>query len=581
MIPAHTKQGMFIKKRVSTTLKLGVVATFLAVTYALTPITVYAQSTTPSSQQLAEAVVLTGKDLSLEQILRVARDKAPVHVSPGAQKQAERSHQLLLLYGKQGKPVYGLNRGVGQNKDKTIFEGDSLSADARQLSEAFNKNMLLSHTVAYGPIAPVDVVRATMLIRLNTALYGGTGMSPELIQQYVNFLNAGLTPVVRSRGSIGAADITILPQIGLAMMGEGEIILPDGQTVDASAALEQYKLTAARPFAKDGLSLLSSNAYGAAQAILAVQDMEQVMERADDVMALSLEGLNGNIAPLLPPTQSTRPYPYQQRTAEGILQRLEGSSLWQQDPERHLQDPLSYRSTSQVHGAARNAIENFKKEIQLQVNSSDDNPTVVLDVKPGAGASSQVANYFVQEGDLYGAVLPSAAFDTTVWVLPLHNVSLAASHVAQSSAQRILRLSDPNFSKLSRFLSPNDTTLAYTTIQKPVSTLSTEIRALAQIASSDALVVAGNIEDIANNGPIVAQRLHEQVDLLYTLLGIELMHAAQAADLRQRANPDYKLGKGTQQTLTQYRQSVPFLDADRMLSIDIEKSHDFLRHANH
>ncbi|MBV7483864.1 aromatic amino acid lyase [Bordetella sp. BOR01] len=520
-------------------------------------------------------LALDGKSLTAAQVVQVARHGRPVAPTDAAWQRVARSHELLLEYARLGQPVYGLNRGVGQNKDQTIFSGDTISDEARTLSQAFNHRMLLSHTVAFGEPAAADAVRAAMVVRLNTALFGGTGMSPALVRQYAAFLNKGLTPVVLGQGSVGEADIGILPQIGLAMMGEGQVEV-GGKLMPAALAMRGAGIEPVQPYAKDSLSLLSSNAYGAALAILAAHDAEQLLDRADGIAALALEGLNGNIAPLLPAVQAQRPYAGQQQTARRILDMLEGSALWQVDDKRPLQDPLSFRTVSQVHGAAREALQALDTQLLIQINSSDDNPTVVLDAAPPAGATPQEARYFVTRGEVRGAIVPSAGFDPTVWVVPLQSVGVALSHVAQSSAQRVLRLGDPTFTHLSRFLSPDDKTLAYTTIQKPVSVLATEIRALSHPVSSDALVVAGHIEDVATNAPLAAQRVWQQVQRLRTLLGIELIHAAQAVDLRTRADPQRPIGKGTGALLDAFRAQVAFLSEDRRLADDIARADRFL-----
>ncbi|WP_232625995.1 HAL/PAL/TAL family ammonia-lyase [Achromobacter deleyi] len=559
-----------VSRRLAGPLLLALAATLPATPAAAAP--PEAQARAADSQR---SLALDGGSLTPSDVIAVARGGQAVAPTDAAWQRVARSHDLLLAYGRLGQPVYGLNRGVGQNKDQTIFSGDTLSDEARAASAAFNHRMLLSHTVAYGEPAKPETVRAAMLIRLNTALFGGTGMSPPLVRQYVDFLNKGLTPVVLGQGSVGQADITILPQIGLAMMGEGMIEV-DGKAMPAANAMRQAGLAPVKPYAKDSLSLLSSNAYGAALAILAADDARRMLDRADEVAALSLEGLNGNVAPLLAITQAQRPYPAQQQVARRILSLLDGSALWQADEQRSLQDPLSFRTVSQVHGAAREALRQLDVQLRVQINSSDDNPTVILDAAPPPGVSAQEARYYVTQGPQRGAVVPSAGFDPTAWVVPLQSVGIALSQVAQSSAQRVLRMGDPTFTKLPRFLSPNDATLAYTTIQKPVSLLATEIRALSHPVSSDALAVAGNIEDVATNGPLAAQRLGQQAVRLRTLLGIELIHAAQAVDLRTRADAQRPVGKGTGAVLAAFRQQVPFLSQDRRLADDIARAERFL-----
>ena len=295
------------------------------------------------------SVTLDGKSLTAAQVLAVARQDCAVAIAPAAARRAARAYDLLLAYARLDKPVYGLNRGVGLNKDQTIFQGGEISPEVRRLSEQFNRNLLHSHSAAYGAEAPRDVTRAAMLIRLNTALFGGSGMQPAVLEQYAAFLNRDVTPVMLGEGSVGQADITILPQIGLVMMGEGEA-WHGGRRMDAEQALREAGLAAVRPFGKDALSMVSSNAYGAALAVLAAHDARALLAQADAVAALSLEGLDGNLAPLLAPAQAQRPYAGQRQTAERMLGLLRGSALWKRDPQRPLQDPLSFRTVSQVHG---------------------------------------------------------------------------------------------------------------------------------------------------------------------------------------------------------------------------------------
>ena len=509
-------------------------------------------------------------------LLAVARRDCGVTIAPAAAQRAARAYDLLLAYARLDKPVYGLNRGVGLNKDQTIFQGGEISPEVRRLSEQFNRNLLHSHSAAYGAEAPRDVTRAAMLIRLNTALFGGAGMQPAVLEQYAAFLNRDVTPVMLGEGSVGQADITILPQIGLVMMGEGEA-WHRGQRMSAAQALREAGLTAVRPFGKDALSIVSSNAYGAALALLAAHDARALLARADAVAALSLEGLDGNLAPLLAPAQSQRPYAGQRQTAERMLGLLRGSALWRRDAQRPLQDPLSFRTVSQVHGAARDLLGLLDRQLRLQINSSDDNPTVVLDAEPAAGAADYEKQYYVTEGPVRGAVMPSAGFDPSAWVLPLQGTAVALSQVAQLSAQRTLRLTDPAFTRLPRFLSPGNGAIGYGPIQKTVSSLAADVRALAAPVVTDVQPQAGNIEDVGTNASLTGLRVGGQLQALTRLLAVELMHGAQAVDLRYPRGPAAALGQGTASLWRDFREQVPVMTEDRRNDADIITATAFLR----
>jgi histidine ammonia-lyase len=524
-----------------------------------------------------KTLVLTGYDLSLEDVVRVAREQMLVQADARAIERIARSHQLLLLAAKRNLPIYGLNRGVGLNKDREIFKQGEIDPEVREISERFNRDLLHSHSAGVPPKAPEKAVRAAMLVRLNTMLFGKTGVQPEVVRMYVKFLNLGIHPILPARGSVGEGDITILPHIGLAMMGEGEVVFR-GSRMKASKALEKAGLPALVPFAKDGLSILSSNAYSAGIGVLLVHDAERLLDMAEVISALSLEGLNGNVAPLLAPVQEIRPYQGQAESAERMRGYLAGSYLWEPDEGRALQDPLSFRTSSQVHGVTRDALESLKRELLIQLNSSDDNPAVIPDITPSADDSELVKAYYVREGELFGAVIPSANFEPISWVLGSQALGNALKHVS-SSVQRMTRLDSENITKLNRFLSPGGTTIAFGTIQKAYMALDAEIRALINPVSADSYPVAGDIEDHASNAPIVVQRVSRIVDNLYYIFGMELMHAAQAVDLRRMLrSPDLKLGHATEDLYARYRAEVPFLAEDRTLTIDIRTSYEFTKY---
>lgn len=520
-------------------------------------------------------IVLNGQNLSIEDVVRVARSRVAVRIDSEALERVRRSNELLLLAARQGHSIYGLNRGVGLNKDMVLFRGDTLSPEARQSSEQFNRNLLRSHSAGVGPELDEEIVRATMLARLNTILFGATGCHPEVAALYLEFLNRGIHPVLPSRGSAGVADITLLPHIGLAMMGEGEVVFR-GKRMSAGEALKEAGLKPITPFAKDALSILSSNACGAGRAALVIHDVEHLLDVADLVYSLSLEGLNGNLAPLLAPAQRVRPYSGQGETARRIRELLQGSYLWRPDDNRALQDPLSFRDFSQVHGAARDLLAFLKAQVTIQLNSSDDNPAVVLDKAPQGGEAEQTLRYQVRSEALSGVVVPTANFEPIAWVLGFEAVGIALSHVSNMSCYRLIKLDTSYFTKLPRFLSPENSVYGLGILENTSTSLNAEIRQLSNPVSADYFARAGEIEDRATNSALVVERVARIVDNLYYILGMEIFHAAQAVDFRRRGSPDLALGRATKAIYEAYREEVPFLDKDRSLSADIEKSHGFL-----
>lgn len=523
-------------------------------------------------KDLKKEILLTGFDLTIDDIVSHATHKTPIRIDPKALQRVKQSHQILLRAASEDKPVYGLNRGVGLNKDKTLFHGDVLSDEAKFASIAFNQNNLRATSSAVGPNLPEKIVFSVMLIKLNSILHGTTGAQPEVAELLYEFINRRIQPVIPSRGSVGEADITILSHIGLALMGEGEVYY-QGELMPASKALSLNGLMPLMPLGKDSLSIMSSNAYSSALAALLIHDMEHLVDKADLIFSLSLEALNGNIAPFLKEVQDARPFEGQKKSAKNIRNALAGSSIWQPSSTRELQDPLSFRSVSQVHGTLRDLLKITKQKLTLHLNSSDDNPVVILDPSTQTAADVERSYYL---NDFSGAVIPTANFETINWTIDFEALSIALSHLSHASTQRMLRLSSEKFTHLSRFLAPNPNTIAFGAIQKSFVALDGEIKALSMPVSRDLIAVAGEIEDLSTNLPLILQRNCKILDNLYYIFGMELMHSAQAIDLRRKETPSFQIGKWTEELYRYYRLEVAFIDSDRSLSHDIERSYLFL-----
>ncbi len=301
-----------------------------------------------------EQVVLDGKHMTQEQAWAIA-DGAKVKVASQARTKLVKSHELLMEAARLGKPVYGLTVGVGLNKDHKLFDANGeLSAAVMDASRSFNYSTLRAHSAGVGEPMPVRLTRVALAVRLNTILAGQTGVQPVVADLYEAYLNKGITPVIPSQGTVGEADILLASHVGLAMIGEWEVFYK-GKRVSSREAMADAGVPLLEPMGKDALSILSNNAVAVAYAMKGYQDAKHLLEVSPTVFGLSLEGLNGNVAPFLPQTNDIRPFPYIQATTKDILAQLDGSYLWQLNDERPLQDPLSYRTTAYTLASAKKA----------------------------------------------------------------------------------------------------------------------------------------------------------------------------------------------------------------------------------
>ena len=521
------------------------------------------------------AVTLDGHSITPAIIASVADGEA-VAISPAATARVEKAHQVLIEAAQNGQKIYGLTVGVGLNKDRPMVDvHGKLTDEVIAASKKFNVGLLHAHSGGIGEPMSQRIARATMVTRLNTLLTGGGGVQPEVIDAYVDFLNKGITPVIPSEGSIGEGDITIISHIGLAMIGEGDVYY-QGKKVPAKVALERSKTSAVVPYAKDALSILSSNAYSASSGALALNSLAHLLPLNSLIYATSLEALNGNVSPFLENTLALRPYPEVVAMGSHLRTLLAGSSLWEHDDSRPLQDPLSFRSGVYLLAELQRSYQQAWDQLLVQLNSSDDNPGVAIGVSAPSDRPQDRLGYVDQNG-VKGAVLPTANFEPLPWVLSFEQLSMALAHSSLANAQQVVKLNNPSFTGLTRFLGTDNTVHAFGAMEKPVMSLAMRNKELAMPVSMDFMPVAGDIEDIATNAPEVAQRLQQQIDNSYQLLGILPVHDAQAIDLRKQKNNGFRMSPPTGALYDALRRQVKFMDSDRPLSPDFAAAAQVLK----
>lgn len=516
-------------------------------------------------------VTLTGKTLTQDEAWRVAEGEEVV-IAPEALKQVTDSNRLVMTAARQGVEIYGLTVGVGLNKDHKLFEASGeMTETARQASIDFNRNILRSHSVGYGAHLPKETARLAMVVRLNTLLTGRSGAQPYVAELYRDFLNKGITPVIPTRGSIGDADITLASHVGSVMMGEWRAEV-DGKVVSGAEALRMKGIRPLVPEGKDGLAILSTNSVGIAMTMSAMREMRRVLELSPVVYGLTLEGMNGNVAPFLAQTVKSHPLAGLSEAATEMRATLKGSYLWEKDPTRALQDPLSFRTTIYTISEAKRALNDLDELVNVQINSSDDNPGVILNASKEDLESSQVAQYFVKGEGLEGAIIPSANFEPLPIAIAAERAAIALGHVAHNSLHRTLRLDEDRFSGLSRYLTgPNNTAgHSFGATEDSMVSIYAENVELANPVSLASTPVEGNIEDSASNLPRVANRLERSASNLIDLYAMEMLHNTQAIDLRKMKRSDVKLSEKTQALYDAYRKVVPFVEKDRIFSEDLE-----------
>ena len=486
----------------------------------------------------APPVTLAGRGVTIADVVQVARDARPVVLGAEARARVAAARAVVDRLVDSDVPVYGLTTALGANTGKAIAVGER---DDYQLSA------VRARAVGVGAAQPTAVVRAMMFARLAGMAVGGSGVSPGVLDALLKMLNAGVHPVVPSIGSIGVADLPALSHLALPLVGEGEAEFR-GERLSGDQALAQAGLARVTLSAKDGLALISSNAATVGQAALVLHDAGVALDHLNVMAALSCEAFRANTSPLDLRVQAARPARGQQAVAARLRELLEGSQLFVPGAARRVQDPLSLRCITQVHGAALSALLLARDDVELELNSAADSPLVCVD------SSTLISN-----GNFHIPAL-ALAFD---------GLALALAHVALLCVMRCQRLYNPALSGLPLQL----TTLGpahsgFATVQKTLCALHNRVRHAANPVSLDSLPVSETVEDHAPMAANAVDRIGTILEALRYLAAIEWLSAAQAVDLRPL--PMASMGRGAAQAQAALRRTIPMLVEDRPLGPDIE-----------
>jgi histidine ammonia-lyase len=483
-------------------------------------------------------IALAGGGVRIADVVRVAREGATVEITDDALARVALARTVVDALAASDTPIYGVNSALGANTGKPI---------AQEELDVYQLRAIRARAVGVGPRYSRDVVRAAMFARAAGMAEGGSGVSPAVLQMLIEMLNAGVHPIVPSRGSIGVADLAPLSHIALVLVGEGQAEFT-GETLPGAEALARAGLAPVKLAAKDGLALISANAVTVGHAALVLHDCAHVLDALNAAAALSFEAFRANLSPLDPRVQAARPARGQEEIAEGLVALLDGSSLWHEGAARRVQDPLSFRCVTQVHGAALDALRTAYEDVEIELASAADSPLVL---------------------PAFNAMLSNGNFHIPALALAFDGLGLALSHCATLCVARCQRMYSPSFSGLPlQLTSRGPEHSGFATIQKTLTALANEVRHLANPASLDSMAVSEAVEDHAPMAANVVAKTSSAIPLLRGLAAIELLTAAQAIDLRPV--PIDELGAGTRDAYEFVRALVPMLDEDRPLGPDVE-----------
>ncbi len=442
---------------------------------------------------------------------------------------------------KEDEIIYGINTGFGSLCDKVISD-ENLGL--------LQKNLVMSHACGVGDEVPKEITRLMLLLKMQSLSYGHSGVQVETVQRLADLYNHDILPVVYTYGSLGASgDLAPLAHMSLPLLGMGDVDY-QGKRRRASEVLKEKGWEPIELKSKEGLALLNGTQFMSAYGVFLCLRIFKLSRLADIIAALSLDAFDGRIEPFHELIQQIRPHQGQIVTARRIRWLLEGSELINRS-KAHIQDPYSFRCIPQVHGASKDSINYVAYVFRNEINSVTDNPTIFPE-----------QDLVISAGNFHGQPLALALDNLAIAMSELGNISERRTYQLLSGTRDLPPFLVANPGLNSGFMIPQYTAASMVSHNKQLCTPS----------SVDSIESSQGQEDHVSMGANAATKAYQVMLNLERILAIELYNAAQALEFRRPAHTSPFLEKFMQE----YRESVSFVEDDKVMYRDIDLSVKFL-----
>lgn len=497
------------------------------------------------------AVIINGRDLTLEQLIRVARCGEKVELSEEAKENVKKARKYIEDKLEAEEVIYGLTTGFGKFANVVI---------SKEETAQLQRNLIISHTCAMGDGYEEKYVRAAMLLRCNALSRGYSGIRLETLQTLIDMINEGIHPVIPEKGSLGASgDLAPLSHIALGLIGLGKVNFK-GQLMDAKDAMDQVGIKPVELEAKEGLALNNGTQMMTAVGANVLWDAIKLSKIADVAAAMTMEALHGRTDAFDHKTHLLRGHLGQMDVAKNLLDILEGSQNAKRVQETKVQDPYSLRCVPQVHGASRDALAYVYEQVSREINAVTDNPIVFPD-------DDQV----ISGGNFHGQPM-ALSFDF---------MKMAIAEYANISERRIERMINPALSEgLPGFLTKyGGVCSGFMIAQYAAASMVSESKVYSHPACVDSIPSSGNQEDHVSMGTTSARTAAMVLDNSQKVLGIELMTAAQAIWLREEIgeNGIKNLSSATKRAYDFIREHSAPVDKDIIMNDELTKFDEMIK----
>jgi len=489
---------------------------------------------------------ISPEDLKLETISEILDSKGRLSLSDESVKLITLCRNYLdHKLENNTSPIYGITTGFGSLHNKTISKD--------QLNK-LQENLVKSHACGTGPIVREDIVRLMLILKIHALSLGKSGVQVATIQRLIDFFNEGISPVVYEQGSLGASgDLAPLAHLVLPLLGMGKALYK-GKISEAAVILKKFGWSPMELQSKEGLALLNGTQFMSAYGVYIIGMTDRLSAFADITSAISLEAYDGRPDPFFECVHKIRPHKGQVATANAFRKMLEGSEIISRR-KAHVQDPYSFRCIPQVHGASKDAISNARSVILTEINSVTDNPTIFPE-----------EDLIVSGGNFHGQPL-ALIFDY---------LAIALAELGSISERRVYRLIAGQ-RELPEFLVVNPgLNSGFMIPQYTAASIVSQNKQLCTPSSVDSIPSSNEQEDHVSMGANGATKLLRVAENLEKILAIELFTAIQALEFRR----PLRSSEVIEDLVKSFREMVPFINDDKVMYTEIEKSIHFIRAYN-
>ncbi len=492
----------------------------------------------------SNTVVLTGKNLTIEEVNAVARNYVVVRIDPEALRRCLCGYKILKEKIDKKIKIYGVTTGFGEFSQVFIEP---------QKAAALQLNLIRSHSTGVGNPAKEDAVRATMLCRANYLASGMSGGRPVLLESLVSMLNKRVTPLILEQGSVGSSgDLAPLAMMVLPMIGEGEAFYK-GVRMPGKNAMQEAGIPLIALQAKEGLALINGDTFMVGLGALELSDALQIAKVSEIACAMTMESIEVVLQALDDKIARARRFDGQIVAATNLRKLLNGSEILKGPPSR-VQDAYSIRCAPVILGAGREALMWIKRQIETEMNAAQDNPLVFIK-----------SNEVLSGGNFHGQPI----------CMPLETMAQAIAEYANASEIRQERMNNPYYSKIlpAFLIESGGLNSGFMMPQYASAALVNENKILCYPGIVDSIPVSAGQEDDCSMGTNAALKIQRIIRNTQYVLAIELMLGAQALDFKNGKKP----GKGVRTAYERIRMRVPYIKEDSVMYQYVEEIKELIR----